>query len=507
MKLKKVLAILMASVMIMGMSMTTFAAPVDDIQPTTITITNPDTDIPEDAGLGYEYVQIVQRDATKSYGWKFTDNEFLAAFETAFETEGEEETIKALFEIAEKDTDGNKDVNANAKAGKIHTNSDLGEALTALKSKEMTPVEDNTITASTAGLYLIVGHAEGYTWNPMLAYVDETDQGTLVAASVQAKASKDQVGKEIVIEGEDTGKTVMKGDPIPYKITAEYPYYPAESTENVFTIVDTVSNATIDQESVQIAGFTKGEDYTIAFNDNEAAHTSTMTITFSYDHTKAGTSVVVNYNAIVGDISEGEQVINDATSTTNTGYTVAEVITDSAEFTVTKVEKDTNKPLDGAEFTVYVKDANGNKEIEYNGETIKVNVVDVLTTGMDGKATIKGLDVEKDYYIVETNAPAGYSRNETVNKLEPNVEEGGELIWEVPHEPVKDTDENNIEFTKITTEYQVADYKGITVVDTKLSSLPSTGGIGTTIFTIGGCVIMVSAAGLYFASRRKQENK
>lgn len=509
MKLKKVLAILMASAMIMGMSMTTFAAPVEDIQPTTITITNPDTDIPEDAGLGYEYVQIVQRDATKSYGWKFTDNEFLAAFEKAFDTEGEEATINALFNIAEKDIDGNKDVNANAEAGKIHASYDLGEALTALKTKVTTPVENNIITASTAGLYLIVGHAEGYTWNPMLAYVDETEQGTLVAASVQAKASKDQVGKEIVIEGEDTGKTVMKGDTIPYKITAEYPYYPADSTDNVFTIVDTVSNATIEQESVVIDGFIEGEDedYTILFSDNEVAHTSTMTITFNYDHAKAGTSVVVNYNAIVGDISKGEQVINDATSTTNTGYTVAEVITDSAEFTVTKVEKDTNEPLDGAEFTVYVKDANGNKEIEYNGETIKVNVVDVLTTGMDGKATIKGLDVEKDYYIVETNAPAGYSRNEIVNKLEPNVEEGDEPIWEVPHEPVKDTDENETEFTKITTEYQVADYKGITVEDTKLSSLPSTGGIGTTIFTIGGCVIMISAAGLYFASRRKQENK
>ena len=40
-------------------------------------------------------------------------------------------------------------------------------------------------------------------------------------------------------------------------------------------------------------------------------------------------------------------------------------------------------------------------------------------------------------------------------------------------------------------------------LDTKLAELPGTGGIGTTIFTIGGCVIMIAAAGLYFASRRK----
>ena len=41
------------------------------------------------------------------------------------------------------------------------------------------------------------------------------------------------------------------------------------------------------------------------------------------------------------------------------------------------------------------------------------------------------------------------------------------------------------------------------ILNTKLSSLPSTGGIGTTIFTIGGCLIMIAAAGLFFASSRK----
>ena len=43
------------------------------------------------------------------------------------------------------------------------------------------------------------------------------------------------------------------------------------------------------------------------------------------------------------------------------------------------------------------------------------------------------------------------------------------------------------------------------IPNTQLSTLPSTGGIGTTIFTIGGCAIMIAAAGLFFATRKKAE--
>ena len=49
--------------------------------------------------------------------------------------------------------------------------------------------------------------------------------------------------------------------------------------------------------------------------------------------------------------------------------------------------------------------------------------------------------------------------------------------------------------------------ENIVMKDSKLSALPSTGGIGTTIFTIAGCVIMIAAAGLFFASRKKSDNK
>ena len=49
-----------------------------------------------------------------------------------------------------------------------------------------------------------------------------------------------------------------------------------------------------------------------------------------------------------------------------------------------------------------------------------------------------------------------------------------------------------------------AENGGMDIQNTSISSLPSTGGIGTTIFTIVGCGIMIAAAGLFFASRRKE---
>ena len=41
------------------------------------------------------------------------------------------------------------------------------------------------------------------------------------------------------------------------------------------------------------------------------------------------------------------------------------------------------------------------------------------------------------------------------------------------------------------------------IFDTKLIALPETGGIGTVIFTVGGCALMIAAAILFFANRKK----
>ncbi len=99
---------------------------------------------------------------------------------------------------------------------------------------------------------------------------------------------------------------------------------------------------------------------------------------------------------------------------------------------------------------------------------------------------VQGLNVGT-YTFTEKTAPKGYSVNENpaTATLEVTAENGAE--------GENGTPVANKVITQTTS-----------MTDTKLSALPSTGGIGTTIFTIGGCAIMILAAGLFFATRRKK---
>ena len=103
-------------------------------------------------------------------------------------------------------------------------------------------------------------------------------------------------------------------------------------------------------------------------------------------------------------------------------------------------------------------------------KTGKTAVTDVEAT--EGTVLVKGLGAGT-YVITETKAPKGYSINTNID---------------------------NVTLTK-----DSAETRNVTlpVTDTKLGALPSTGGMGTYLFTIIGVVVMAGAAGAFFISRRK----
>lgn len=102
-----------------------------------------------------------------------------------------------------------------------------------------------------------------------------------------------------------------------------------------------------------------------------------------------------------------------------------------------------------------------------------------IVTDNNGKLVVKGLD-KGNYHFTETVAPTGYSIN--TDGLDVALTYDGE---------------------KATANFSSTGAQN-TVKDSTLNALPATGGIGTTIFTIVGCGIMIAAAGLFFASRRKE---
>lgn len=262
-------------------------------------------------------------------------------------------------------------------------------------------------------------------------------------------------------------------------------------------------------------------------------------------------SAVVNDKAIVGSDGNGNDVIYYY-SDPNQGSTWEEVEKepDEAEgvhkkedsetvytyqLAFLKTGEDTDNdgnpnPLADAKFGIY-KDADC------------IQLIDVVTTNKNGYAVSANVE-SGTYYVKELVAPTGYSLNDKVYPITANwttatttsnatetertytttkpSEDALQVGWIKGNtfysfDEVDDNTEGYqaaylaTEKTTSSTEtsfVENGDVGGTALLDdaipnTKLSTLPGTGGMGTTIFTIGGIVIMITAAGLFFANRRK----
>lgn len=165
-------------------------------------------------------------------------------------------------------------------------------------------------------------------------------------------------------------------------------------------------------------------------------------------------------------------------------------VVSTGDIQLLKVDADQQTPLAGATFEVYRSataeelNADGNNLVTIPGLTTKMvkvsfysnadltgDPVTSVTTGNDGKAAIYGLPYDT-YYLVETEAPAGYN-----------------LMAECK------------ELTLDTTSYK------ITIENKAGTFLPSTGGIGTTTYTAGGMTLICIACLLLYMSKRKMIEK
>ena len=478
-KMRKIFAVLLTLAMVLGMSMTSFAAG------TTATINLSGDTLTKDTVI--KYLQIVEPDTTSTLGWKFSSDKIANVFIAKFGGT-KDEALKKVIDLGSDSHAANGTINASDKLGAA-----LSE-LTATNNANITTTTDGVPNAITnlnkAGLYLVTANATGYSYLPMLAYIKDEGLGNLADASLTVKGSKNKVTKVI---DDDSAESVSEGDEIDYTVTAEYPYYSADAEKKTFTATDKLTNATFKENSLEIkvAGVNTALAPTTDYTVNEYKNSNKLEIAFKYNPNYAGKTVTIKYTAIVGS-GEGN-VKNEIKSNFDTdGDSVTSA---KVNVTVEKLAKEPNgKKLSGAEFTLYeyseeAKD--GYTKVEsasvITGTTAETKPIWVKKVGnpqsttTEGTTTFVGLDAQKKYCVQETNAPAGYKMQKDYHVL-------------------TGAKKTSPETSKV---YKFNNFDKVTLTNDNLSALPSTGGIGTTIFTIAGCVIMIAAAGLFFASRKK----
>ncbi len=191
------------------------------------------------------------------------------------------------------------------------------------------------------------------------------------------------------------------------------------------------------------------------------------------------------------------------------GTTVTDyVIVFTYELDVTKVNgEDTDVTLANAKFVLQGVSGYAvvNADNEVTGWVADKANASVLTTGSDGTVKVIGLD-DGTYSLIETAAPTGYNLlTEAVAVVIDATTTNGQT-WTVP---TASTALTALAVTADGTAGTASTADGtasITVANFKGSTLPETGGIGTTVFYIVGGLLMLAAV-VVLVARKKTANE
>lgn len=374
---------------------------------------------------------------------------------------------------------------------KDNKSEDLKNAADA-RTADYTAIESGTsheFTNLPIGAYVIRAFDTKGTYSLMVANTYDKAGDTYMAsksANVVAKMSEYKVTKAA------DDKFVRRGQRVNFTVTTQMASKTNAKNEELktFKVVDTSKGLKADSfvlDSVKIAGEAKTVDTlkvtTVPNEDGTVIYTVDLSDFISA--TEAGTTIEVKYSAIV----ENDHTYNNsATVDSNTvDYVPGIVNGHTGTVTLKKVDIKGNT-LNGAEFQLLKVTSAGKESAEATKTPVSVVRVsageykvaldgekDATTTlvATNGTLTVTGLD-EGNYEFKETKAPTGY----------------------------KVSSENKA-FTMTADEEKEVTVNAGEFVNTKLSSLPSTGGMGTYLFTIIGVVVMAGAAGAFFISRRK----
>jgi len=492
-KFTKLLGIVLIMALVMSISVSAFAA--DPVKNDSITITSAKEGETYEA---YKLFDLLVNDEISPTAYSYKVNSAWAAFFAAGDPEADPVVpAGAGYQYVTINDAGYvtaiSDAAALAKAAATWTGKPSA-------TKSVT-VDEGETTAAFTGLedgYWLITSTLG-----TIAMTETTPDAS--AVTIVEKNPEDTIEKEV--KEDSTGSwgeanDVQVGDVVEFKSTVKI----VKGTRNVVVHDKMTSGLTYTAGSVAITGLTKGTEYTVNESPTDG---DTFDITFTqswidgldfgtdgYKEYEITYTASVNTAAIVTD-SNGVAIVDQNNKThvsfgDDTDSQEDTTTTTTHKFSVFKHAKDSSDNLAGAVFSLkkagtvvpLIKIDDNNYRVatstttvtpadEPDGDTTTTTTpesgaVDSFTTVASGDIVIWGVDSDSDYSLEEITPPSGY------NKLTAEVQ----------------VTVNSNNGTRIDVENNSG------------TELPSTGGIGTTIFYVVGSILVVAAGVLLITKKR-----
>lgn len=346
--------------------------------------------------------------------------------------------------------------------------------------------------------------------------------------------------------------TANIGDTVPFKIEVNFPQL-AQYSSYKFEVLDTLSEgftfnndltmkivtrSEVDgvvTDTAYVTELVKDTDYTYVVNSNEITiNFSTIYNRYEADHNLVGKMIIIEYTANLNEnakVNYKEPNTNTAKLTftnnprTNTEGTTPEVTTETYTFNVTinKVDfknrntefEDKTEPtgyhvptlggLSNTIFELYKITSEPEAETEI---TERITRLDQIITNDYGQFVLEGLENGR-YYLVETKAHDGY--NTVLGRIKFTVDAGYNDTTKGVEMNITDDSASTPGDAKNTVTLGIVPNGGaanelyLLITNSTGAQLPSTGGIGTVIFTVVGLLVMATVAVIAVKSNKESK--
>lgn len=477
--MKKVISILLALVLVFALTAVVFAAD-DPVKNDQITVTSAK---PGETYKLYKLFDLSVNDEISPTAYSYTVNSAWADF----------------FKPAEGSNPagpGNKYITIND-AGYVTKISDAAALALAASTWANKPEPTQTVTVAEDGSNAVFSSLEDGYWlvtSTLGTYAMTETTPDRTAVTIVEKNPEDTIYKEVKEDSTGTfgeSNDAQIGDLVYFKSTVRI----VKGTRNVVVHDKMDAGLTFTPGSVAISGLTSGTEFSVNESPSDG---DTFDISFTQswiDGLEFGSdgyldyeityTATLNENAVKAVTGDDETITVSLVSVLNkTHVTFGDssssvedsTTTTSHKFSVYKHAKDSTDNLAGAVFSLkkngavvsLIKIDDNNYRVAKSGES---GTVTTFTTVADGDIVIWGVDSDSDYTLLEVDPPKGY--NKLTAEVDVTVDAGNG--------------------TRIDVENKAG------------TELPSTGGVGTTVFYIVGGLMVLGAVVVLVSKKRVEE--